>query len=55
MGKEQRAESSGGPVVEVEAAVVFKLGMSPSVAEEADVGRICKTIGVWIGVQPASR
>ena len=50
MGKEQRAVCSDGLVVEVEAAVWLKLGLTPSGAEEADSGRICGTTAVWIGV-----
>ena len=53
MGKEQRAVCSGGFVVEVEAAVLFKLGFgAPSRAEEVDVGRNYETTGLWVGVQP---
>ena len=54
MGREQRAECSGSLVVEVQAAVLLKSGSSPSRVVEANVGRICKTIGVWIGVQPVA-
>ena len=39
MGKEQRAVRSGDPVVEVEATVWLKLGLSPSGVEGADIGR----------------
>ena len=37
-------------VVEAEAAVWSKLGLCPSMVEEADVGRNCKAAGVWVGV-----
>ena len=51
MGKGQRAVCSGGLVVEVEAAVLSKLGSSLSRVEEADSGRIClRRPGVGIGV-----
>ena len=49
MGKEQRAMCSSGRVVEVEAAVLLKLGLDPSRVEEAYVGRVCETTAVWIG------
>ena len=47
MGKEQSAVCSGGLVGEVEAAVLLRLGLSPSRVEEADVGRNCKATGRW--------
>ena len=49
MGKEQRAVCSGSLVVEVEAAVLLKLGLSVSRVEEADFARNGKTPAVGIG------
>ena len=45
MGKEQRAVCSGGLIVEVEAAILLKLSLSPSRVEKAGVGGIRETTG----------